>query len=452
MPMPLNVIILAAGHGTRMRSHTPKVLQILAGKPLLEHVINTSMALEPEDIIVVYGESIQHQLKDYALRWVEQRDRLGTAHAVSQALDHLHANRALILYGDVPLISEKTLLNLLSTSEDDIGLVTAEVEDPTGLGRIIRNESGEVQRIVEERDASTSEKAIKEINTGIMLVPRQYLREWLPKIQNHNAQQEYYLTDIIDMAVARDVKVRAITTNDMIEITGVNTKLQLIQLERAYQQRQALEWIEAGCHIIDPNRFDCRGEFSFGDEVSIDINVVMEGKVSLGNHVKIEPNCILRDVEIDDHVVIKANSIIEGSHIKSHSTIGPFARIRPESSIGPEARIGNFVEVKKSTLGQGSKANHLSYIGDATIGRGVNMGAGTITVNYDGKQKYQTIIEDNVFIGCDSQLVAPVCLHEGAFIGAGTTVTKDVPAGCLSLSRSAQKFIDGWVRPSERKE
>lgn len=452
-----NIIILAAGNGKRMQSNKPKVLQELAGLPLLEHVIKTAQSLSPQEIIVVYGhegELLQQQLSAYTLTWVEQADRLGTGHAVQQALDHLiNVDRALILYGDVPLISIETLIKLCEqTPKDDVGLITATLENPEGLGRIVRDERGMVSRIVEEKDASENEKTIREINSGIMLLPSQKLQKWLPQLSNANTQNEYYLTDVINMAVNDNIPVHVTTAFEPLEVSGVNTKLQLVQLERAFQLKQAHKFIEKGLNIIDPARFDCRGQLSFGTDVVIDVNVVFEGEVHIGNNVTIEPNVILRDVTLGDNVVIATHSLIEKSTIKDNSAIGPYARIRPESIIGPHARVGNFVEVKKSVIAEGSKVCHLSYVGDAVIGRQVNLGAGTITVNYDGAQKYQTIIEDGVFVGCGSQLVAPVCLQEGSFIAAGTTVTKDVPAGTLTLSRVAQKTIDGWVRPSNRKD
>jgi bifunctional UDP-N-acetylglucosamine pyrophosphorylase / glucosamine-1-phosphate N-acetyltransferase len=452
----LDIIILAAGRGQRMQSSLPKVLHRLAGKPLLEHVISTSMSLKPQQVLVVHAAShteLATQFSHYPLSWVPQEKPLGTGHAVQQTLAQLgEQGQTLILYGDVPLISVATLKNLCRQTEPNtVGLLTATLANPSGLGRIIRNAEGDVVQIVEAKDASPEQQKIKEINTGILLLPTAQLSTWLPQLTCQNAQGEYYLTELIELAVRDHFAVRAVQVDDPLEITGVNTKQQLIALERAYQYQQAVTYIQAGLYLSDPSRFDCRGTLSFGEDVSIDVNVVCSGEVRLGNNVVIEPNCILRDVCIDDNVRIAANTLIEHSHIKAGCVIGPYARIRPQSEIGPNAKIGNFVEIKKSVIGAGSKAGHLSYLGDAVIGDNVNIGAGVITVNYDGANKHPTYIAEDVFVGCASQLVAPVNLNQGAFIAAGTTVTRDVPAGTLCLSRVAQRMIDGWQPPSQRK-
>lgn len=439
-----------------MKSALPKVLHEIGNKSLLEHVICTAESLGSKNISVVYGhggEQVQKRLAHLDVHWVEQAQQLGTGHAVQQALPHIDDKQCvLILYGDVPLIRQSTLSKLIDIVDDQhLALLTAQMHDPAGYGRIIRDEKGRVTSIVEQKDASESQLQIREINTGILAVQGKSLRNWLQRLDNNNAQQEYYLTDIIAMAAHDGVTINTIHPDDIAETEGVNNKKQLAELERVYQMQQAEQLMLQGVTLRDPARFDVRGEVTTGQDVVIDVNVVLQGKVSLGNGVTIAPNCIITDSVIGDHTQIHAHSVIEQSSIGSHCQLGPFARIRPETILGDKAKVGNFVEIKKSNIGVNSKVNHLSYVGDTIMGQNVNIGAGTITCNYDGANKHQTIIEDNVFVGSDSQLVAPVQIGNGATIGAGSTITHDVPAEHLTLSRSPQKTRKGWKRPIKNK-
>lgn len=454
--MELHVVILAAGQGTRMKSDLPKVLHPLAGRPLLRHVIEAARALEPAAIHVVHGhggDRVRAALSDAGVNWIEQAEQLGTGHAVAQALPAIpDPARVLVLYGDVPLIGSATLSRLVEAAGDEgLGLLTAELPDPAGYGRILRDGEGAVIGIIEHKDATPEQHAIREINTGFLAVGSVRLRDWIGRLDNRNAQGEYYLTDIIGMAAADHVPVRAVHPGALHEILGVNDRRQLAELERIHQRLQAEALLLAGVSLADPARFDLRGTLDHGRDISIDINCILEGSVILGDRVRIGPGCLLRNVEIADDVEILANCVIEDAVIGAGSRIGPFARIRPETRLDREVHIGNFVEIKKSDIGAGSKVNHLSYIGDTTIGRGVNVGAGTITCNYDGANKHRTVIEDEAFIGSDTQLVAPVTVGRGATLGAGTTLTRDAPPGELTLSRSPQKTIKGWQRPVKKK-
>jgi bifunctional UDP-N-acetylglucosamine pyrophosphorylase/glucosamine-1-phosphate N-acetyltransferase len=452
--MNLEVVILAAGKGTRMRSSLPKVLHRLADKPLLQHVIDTARSLQPQAVHVVYGhggEAVKQTMDDDSLLWAEQAEQLGTGHAVEQAIGNLKGDsNVLVLYGDVPLVTSETLQALLGHVEEGIALLTMELSNPAGYGRIVRDAESKVQRIVEQKDASEDELAITEVNTGILAVDGSKLHSWLKRLENSNAQGEYYLTDIIAMAVADGVSVNALCTADQDEVAGVNDRVQLAHLERVYQQRQAQRLMRDGVTLLDPNRFDLRGTLESGEDVIIDTNVILNGEVKLGNRVTIGSGCALSNVTIGDGVEIAPMSVLENAVIGADCAIGPFARIRPGTELAAGARIGNFVEVKNSQIGAGSKVNHLSYIGDTTMGSEVNIGAGTITCNYDGANKHRTEIGDNAFIGSDSQLVAPVKIGDGATIGAGATITKDVNDNELSLTRTPQKGIKGWKRPQKK--
>jgi bifunctional UDP-N-acetylglucosamine pyrophosphorylase/glucosamine-1-phosphate N-acetyltransferase len=454
--MKLGVVILAAGQGTRMRSALPKVLHTLAGRPLLQHVITTAKTLKPAKIVVVYGhggERVPATFRDHALTWVEQTEQLGTGHAVEQALPVLNdVDRVLVLYGDVPLIAESTLSSLVTAAADtDLALLTVELDDPTGYGRIVRVEGGGIQRIVEQKDAAPEELSIREINTGILVVDRPRLEHWIGQLENNNAQGEFYLTDIVEAAVKDGVEVRSAQPANLDEVKGVNDKVQLAQLERHYQQRQAVQLMRRGVSLMDPTRFDLRGTLSVGQDVEIDINVLLEGDVTLGDGVRIGANTVIRNSSVAEDTRILENCVIEEATIGRECCIGPFARIRPETALAKGVRIGNFVEIKKSDVNDGSKINHLSYVGDTSVGKRVNIGAGTITCNYDGANKHKTVIGDNAFIGSDTQLVAPVEVGAGATIGAGSTITQDAPPETLSLSRSKQVSMKGWRRPVKKK-
>jgi bifunctional UDP-N-acetylglucosamine pyrophosphorylase/glucosamine-1-phosphate N-acetyltransferase len=451
----LNIVILAAGLGKRMHSALPKVLHPLAGKPLVAHVLDTARALSPRQICVVYGhggEAVRQAINDENLIWVQQVPQLGTGHALMQALPYLDKEGAtLVLYGDVPLIRIETLERLISMAADKrFALLTVEMADPTGYGRIVRNEAGGVIAIIEEKDASETQRQIKEINTGIMVVPNEYLQNWLSTLKNNNAQKEYYLTDIVAMAVRDGVQVEAAQPDYVWETIGVNSKRQLANLERIYQNESAQQLMEQGVTLVDPSRIDVRGQLKCGSDVMIDIDCIFEGNVELGDGVKVGAHCVLRDVHVASGAAIAPYSLIEDAEIGNNCRIGPYARIRPGTRLDSEVHIGNFVEVKNSVIARGSKANHLSYIGDAVVGKSVNIGAGTITCNYDGANKYQTIIEDNVFVGSDTQLVAPVTVGQGSTIGAGSTITRDTPAQKLTLSRVKQISIEGWQRPVKK--
>ncbi len=451
--MSLSTVILAAGQGTRMRSTLPKVLHSLGGKPLLAHVIEAAQQLSASDIHVIYGHGgsqVPEALNHLQVDWVEQAEQLGTGHAVAQALPHVPDKAmVLVLYGDVPLISPTTLRRLLAEAgADRLALLTLFLDDPKGYGRIVRDAQGSVLRIVEEKDASEKERAIQEVNTGILAVAAQRLRHWLDRLDNNNIQGEYYLTDIIAMAVADGVAVRACHPDRPEEVMGINDRAQLAQLERVYQTSKAQALMLQGVTLLDPNRFDLRGEVTVGRDVVIDVNVILAGEVTLGDRVRIGPNTLIRNAQIGDGVAVLANCVIEDAIIGTDSRIGPFARIRPETELADHVHIGNFVEIKKSQVAEGSKINHLSYVGDTTVGRDVNMGAGTITCNYDGAYKHRTLIGDRAFIGSDTQLVAPVRIGDGATIGAGSTITHDAPSEKLTLCRSTQQVtIDTWKRP-----
>lgn len=451
--MKLTVVILAAGQGTRMRSRLPKVLHRLGGRPLLQHVYETATALNPEAITVVYGhggEQVRSRYSEWPVTWVEQAQQLGTGHAVQQVPLPEDEGTVLILYGDVPLLKKSTLDQLLlEAGPNRLALLTVNLGDPKGYGRIVRDREGRVQRIVEEKDASSQEKQITEVNTGIMAAPAKDLKRWLQQLENNNAQGEYYLTDVIAMAVKDGVEVATVMAEDEQEVQGINNKEQLAELERALQKRQANQLLDQGVTLIDPSRFDLRGTLEVGRDVEIDVNVVIEGQVKLGDRVKIGPNVIISNSVVGDDVQILSHCLVEEAEIGSGCRVGPFARIRPGTRLIGEVHIGNFVEIKKSVVGRGSKINHLSYVGDSEVGSGVNIGAGTITCNYDGVHKHRTIIEDDAFIGSDTQLVAPVKVGRGATIGAGSTITRDAPAERLTLSRSQQTTIDHWRRPEK---
>jgi bifunctional UDP-N-acetylglucosamine pyrophosphorylase/glucosamine-1-phosphate N-acetyltransferase len=456
--MSLSVIILAAGMGTRMRSATPKVLHELAGRSLLGHALAAAEALAPDTVCIVYGyggDQLRAAFSDRAhIQWREQTPQLGTGHAVMQAGDTLPTGgTVLILYGDVPLIRPATLSPLLEdAAAGALALLTAEVADPTGYGRIVRDQSGSVTAIVEEKDADAATKKIREINSGIMAMPAAALNGWLGRIDNKNAQAEYYLTDVIALAVTDGVAIRSRQVAKIDEIKGVNSRRQLAELERLVQKQSAEYWMDQGVTINDPARFDIRGEVKMGRDIIIDVDVILEGKVEIGNNVRIGPFCLIKDCTIGDGVEIHSHCHIEGAQLDAGCSVGPFARLRPDTVLHTGARVGNFVEVKKSVIGAHSKANHLSYIGDSEVGRDVNIGAGTITCNYDGANKHKTVIEDGAFIGSDTQLVAPVRVGKNSTIGAGSTITKDTPAGGLTLSRVKQQHLADWKRPQKKKD
>ncbi len=456
----LQVIILAAGKGTRMYSAKPKVLHELAGKPLVQHVIDSAKALNAESISLVYGhggELVRETLNDDSLNWCEQQQQLGTGHAVQQAVEFIEDKaNVLILYGDVPLLSKTTLEKLLTAKADEsLALLTAKLDNPTGYGRIVRddnNDAARIERIVEEKDASDLIRTIREVNSGVMVVDGDKLKKWLKDIGNDNAQGEYYLTDLIELAVKEGETVNSYIVADHKEIEGINNKVQLADLEREYQKRHARELMTRGVTLKDPQRFDLRGEIEVGQDVSIDINVIIEGKCKIGNNVNIGANSIIKDMIIGDNVNILENCILEKSIVSKGCNIGPFARLRPETQLDENAKVGNFVEIKKSHIAKGSKVNHLSYIGDTQMGENVNVGAGTITCNYDGAYKHLTKIGDNAFIGSNTALVAPIEIGEGATIGAGSTLNKNAEENKLTFSRAPQKMIDGWKRPSKTKK
>ncbi|MBK3870350.1 UDP-N-acetylglucosamine diphosphorylase/glucosamine-1-phosphate N-acetyltransferase [Pseudomonas stutzeri] len=452
--MSLDIVILAAGQGTRMRSALPKVLHPVAGKSMLGHVIDTARALQPRSIQVVIGhgaEQVRQQLTGGDLSYVIQAEQLGTGHAVAQALPHLAAERVLILYGDVPLIEAETLQRLLQkVGSEQLALLTVTLDDPTGYGRIVRDERGEVQAIIEHKDASDEQRAIREGNTGILAVPGSRIGEWLGRLSNSNVQGEYYLTDVIAMAVADGLRVATEQPLDAMEVQGANDRIQLAELERHYQRRAARWLMTQGVTLRDPARFDLRGEVSVGRDVLIDVNVVLEGKVVIEDGVQIGPNCVIKDSTLRRGAIVKASSHLEGAVVGEGADCGPFARLRPGSVLGAKAHVGNFVELKNATLGDGAKAGHLSYLGDAEIGARTNIGAGTITCNYDGANKFRTVMGEDVFIGSNSSLVAPLSLGDGATTGAGSTITEDVPAHTLGLGRGRQRNIEGWQRPKKQ--
>ena len=451
----MQVVVLAAGQGKRMRSVLPKVLQPLAGKPMLGHVLDTARKLGSEKICVVFGHggsAVREALDAPDLAWAEQTPQLGTGHAVQQALPHLtDGEMALVLYGDVPLIGEATLRRLLDAAgAQRLALLTVALDDPAGYGRIVRDTEGRITRIVEHKDATDAERALCEVNTGILVAPVARLRDWLGRLRNDNAQGEYYLTDVISMAVEDDVEVVAAQPDSVAETLGVNDKAQLADLERCYQRMQASALLEAGVTLIDPARIDVRGTLACGHDVQIDINCIFEGAVELGDGVQVGANCVVRNARIAAGTRLLPFSHIEDTEMGARCVIGPYARTRPGTQLAGDVHLGNFVEVKNSRIAAGSKANHLAYVGDADIGERVNVGAGTITCNYDGANKYRTVIEDDVFIGSDTQLVAPVRVGKGATLGAGTTLTKDAPEGQLTVSRARQISLAGWTRPVKK--
>ncbi|MDD2722476.1 MAG: bifunctional UDP-N-acetylglucosamine diphosphorylase/glucosamine-1-phosphate N-acetyltransferase GlmU [Methylovulum sp.] len=456
--MKITTIILAAGKGTRMCSDQPKVLHKIANKPLLRHVYDLSSQLTDNSVHIVIGhgaELVKQALNLPEVNWIEQLQQLGTGHAVQQASGFIaDEDMVLILYGDVPLLKLATLNRLLANvSQQSIALLTVNLENSTGYGRIVRNDSGEVIKIVEEKDATDAEKNILEVNTGIMAVPGDKLKRWLDQLDNDNAQNEYYLTDIIEMAVAEGISVVTNQPETVDEVLGVNNRMQLAQLERIYQQQQAEQLMARGVTLRDPLRFDLRGSLdSLGQDIEIDINVILEGNNSIGNNVKIGPNTHIKNSLIGDNVEILGLCIIEDAQIGQGSRIGPYARLRPETVLAANVHIGNFVEIKKSAIAEETKINHLSYIGDASIGSKVNIGAGTITCNYDGANKFRTIIEDGAFIGSDTQLIAPVTVGKNATIGAGSTITRDTPADQLTLSRVKQVSVSSWQRPTKQEK
>jgi bifunctional UDP-N-acetylglucosamine pyrophosphorylase/glucosamine-1-phosphate N-acetyltransferase len=451
----LDILVLAAGKGTRMRSDLPKVLHPIGGKPLVQHVVDTARQIGGERIMLIVGhgaELVQQRMAADDVSFILQAQQLGTGHAVQQALPQLRDDaKVLILYGDVPLTRAETLQKLIAQVNDQqMGLLTVNLPDPSGYGRIVRDASGAVTAIIEHKDASDEQRQIKEINTGIMAVKAQHLKQWLPQLKNNNAQGEYYLTDIIALACQNGVVIKVEQPDAVEEVEGINNRQQQAALERFYQKQQANELMVAGATLLDPARFDCRGTMTVGRDVVIDINCVFEGDVVLGNGVTIEPNCVIINSRIGDNTHIKANSHIEETVIAGECDIGPFARLRPGTQLAQGAKIGNFVETKKAVIGEGSKVNHLSYIGDTTIGKKANIGAGTITCNYDGVNKFKTEIGDNAFIGSNSALVAPVSVGKNATIGAGSIITKDVAEAELAIARSKQRNIQGWERPTKK--
>jgi len=454
--MSTTVIILAAGKGTRMRSSLPKVLQPLAGRPLLGHVIETAKKLNADNIITIYGhggDRVQTAFAQQDIKWVEQAEQLGTGHAVQMTLPVLpHDGVSLILSGDVPCINPVTLQKLLdATAETGIGLVTLTLLDANGYGRIVR-ENGEIQAIVEHKDASEEQRQIKEINTGIYAVSNAKLHEWLPNLSNDNAQGEYYLTDIVAMALADGMQVASVEPEQAFEVEGINDRVQLAALERQFQSYQAKQLMQQGVHLVDPSRFDLRGNLTVGQDVRIDINVIIEGDCELGDNVEIGAGCIIKNTKIAAGTKVQPYSIFDSAIVGENTQIGPFARLRPGAQLANEVHIGNFVEVKNTTIGLGSKANHFTYLGDAEVGSGSNIGAGTITCNYDGANKFKTIIGDQAFIGSNSSLVAPVRIGNGATVGAGSTITRDVEDNCLAVERSKQFAKENYPRPQKIKK
>lgn len=464
--MAVEIVILAAGKGKRMHSDLPKVLHTIGGKPMLQHLLETISKLKPHRVHIVVGhgkdqviESIESQFANSPaakitpnINWVKQDEQRGTCHAVMQALPHIDANATvLILNGDIPLITLPTLRKI-SKSKNNLNLLTSKTLDPTGLGRIIRNNKNQIVEIIEEKDASSQQKKITEVNTNCLSVTADYLRQCLPRIGCKNAQKEYYLTDVIACAVQDNIEVIGITSDSVTETFGVNSKVDMAKLERLYQAKLADRIMASGVTLLDPSRFDVRGLCRFGNDCVVDINVILEGKVKIGNRVLIGSNTLIRNTTIGDGCVIESNSVIDNAVIGKNCNIGPFARIRPDTVLNDEVRIGNFVEVKKSNIGNKSKVNHLSYVGDSKVGKNVNIGAGVITCNYDGANKHQTIIGDDVFVGSDSQLIAPIKIGDGATVGAGSTITSDIQKNALAVSRARQTSIDRWKRPVRAKQ
>ncbi|MFC4277435.1 bifunctional UDP-N-acetylglucosamine diphosphorylase/glucosamine-1-phosphate N-acetyltransferase GlmU [Achromobacter aloeverae] len=455
----LNIVILAAGLGKRMQSDLPKVLHTLAGRPMLDHVLHSARRLQPARIVIVVGHGADRVRAAYAgqedLHFALQQPQHGTGHAVAQAAPLLLEGDAddatLVLYGDVPLVQPETLRRLLEARGRGMAVLTETLADPTGYGRIVRDARGQVTRIVEHKDATEQERAIREVNTGIIAAPTGRLKDWLTRIDNNNAQGEYYLTDAVGLAVADDVPVGAAQPAAAWETLGVNSRVQQAELERIWQREQARRLLEAGVTLADPARFDLRGSMTVGRDVYIDVGCVFEGRVELADGVRIGPHCVLRDVKLGAGTQVEAYSHLQQAQVGAQARIGPYARLRPGAELHDRAHIGNFVEVKNAVIGVDSKANHLTYIGDADIGARVNVGAGTITCNYDGVNKHRTIIEDDVFVGSDTQLVAPVRVGRGATLGAGTTLTRDAPAEQLTISRARQASVPGWTRPTKKK-
>lgn len=452
----MNIVILAAGQGKRMYSNLPKVLHPLAGKALAQHVVDCARLLQPEKLVVVFGhggELVRSTLESADISWALQEPQLGTGHALAQALPMLSDTaQTLVLYGDVPLTRIASLKRLLHAGRDGLSILTVDLPDPTGYGRIVRDATGRVLRVVEEKDATAAEKAICEVNTGIMAIPTARLADWLGRLSNDNAQGEYYLTDIVALAVDEGLPVHTAQPDDGWEVLGVNSKVQLAELERVHQRTIANAMLVGGVRLADPARIDVRGDLVYGRDVFIDVGCVFEGRVELADAVEIGPYCVLKNVKVGAGTQVAAFCHFEDAQIGPDGVLGPFARLRPGAELGPEVHIGNFVEVKKSKIAAQSKANHLAYIGDAEIGERVNIGAGTIVCNYDGAFKHKTIIGDDVFIGSDSQLVAPVTVGRGATLGAGTTLTKDAPPDALTVSRAKQVTLGGWVRPQKPKK
>lgn len=452
--MTFSVVILAAGKGTRMKSALPKVLHPVGGIPMVQRIINTVAALEARSIQLVYGhgaDQLQAAVKGDNLNWCLQAEQLGTGHAVQQAVPHIQDNEnVMILVGDAPLIQQQTLSRLLAVKETaDLALLTVELDDPTGMGRIVR-EHDNITAIVEHKDATDAQREIKEINTGMMVMAGRDLKRWLGQLNNDNAQGEFYLTDVIAMAAAEGKTIRAAHPDSAIEVEGINNRAQLANIERALQRRQAHALMMDGVSLADPARIDIRGTLTTGQDVYIDINAVIQGKVTLGNNVVIGPNCVLIDCEIGDNTVIEANSIIEEASVGENCSVGPFARLRPGAKMLTKSKVGNFVEMKKATLGEGAKANHLTYLGDAEVGANANIGAGTITCNYDGVNKSKTRIGENAFIGSNSSLVAPVSIGAGATVGAGSVITTNVEDAELAVARGKQRNIANWPRPQKK--
>ena len=453
--MPLEVIVLAAGLGKRMRSDLPKVLHALAGRPLLTHVLDSARALSPRRILVVHGHGAEKVREVFAgsddIDWILQSEQLGTGHAVQQAASRLSPDAdVLIVYGDVPLIRPETLKRLVEASKQGLAVLTAEPADPAGYGRVMRDAAGRVTQIVEQKDATESEISVREVNAGFYGVSARRLLGWLPRLRNDNAQKEYYLTDIVKLAAADGVSVVGVRTDDADEVAGVNSKKELAALERVVQGREAQRLLEAGVTLADPARIDVRGAVQCGRDVLIDVNCIFEGQVQLGDGVRIGPNCLLKDVTLGAGTEVRAFSQLEDAEVGAGCRIGPYARLRPGTRLAEEVHIGNFVEVKASSLGKGSKANHLAYVGDSEVGSRVNIGAGTITCNYDGVSKHRTVIEDDCFIGSDATLVAPVRIARGSYIGAGSTINKDTPAGQLTVARARQVSLPAWKPPKKK--
>ncbi|MTI50596.1 MAG: UDP-N-acetylglucosamine diphosphorylase/glucosamine-1-phosphate N-acetyltransferase [Alcanivorax sp.] len=452
--MNLAVVILAAGKGTRMKSDLPKVLHPIAGRPMVQHVVDAAGALDPDNTVLIYGhggEAVRQAVTGSRLQWAEQAEQLGTGHAVAQALPHLEEDVVLVLYGDVPLIQPQTLRDFVARVDDrSLALMTLTLADPSGYGRVIRDADGKVRRVVEQKDASDDEKAVREINTGILACTRRFLNDSLPRLSNSNAQGEYYLTDLIAMAVDAGMDVVTEQPGHAWEVDGVNDRVQLARLERVYQRVRAETLMRDGVTLLDPDRLDIRGNLRCGQDVTLDINTVLVGDVEIGDRVTVGPNCLIRNARIGSGTHIEANSVVDGAVVGENCQVGPFARLRPGTELAAQAKVGNFVETKKAYVGEGSKVNHLTYIGDSRIGKGVNVGAGTITCNYDGVNKFQTVMKDGAFIGSNSSLVAPVTIGENATVGAGSVVTKDVPDQGLAVARGQQRNIQNWSRPEKK--